>query len=364
MRLVRLEIRNLRLLRSVPDLSPHPRINLITGPNAAGKTTFLEAIDLLARGRSFRSQSPGELVTRGEREYLLRGRVVSGDAGEGGVPFTLSQRRAGDALDIRRDGEPIKGLSGLAPMLAVQAIHPDSHALAHGPPGRRRAWLDWGVFHVEPRYRRVWSSYRRALKQRNAALRARGQNPELWDPTLAETGEELTSLRHRYLDEIRDPLDGFARILFPGVELEVGFLPGYDEDAGLAAALSAGLRASRESGRTSAGPHRADLRLELDGMPATRIASRGQSKLLSCCLSLAQAELFQELRGESCVLLFDDLSAELDETGVERLQEALSGCDAQLFATRVQGAPLEAFPESAGRTFHVEHGVFSLTSGS
>ena len=363
MRLASLEVRDLRCLREIPELLPHPEFNLITGANAAGKTTILEAIDLLARGRSFRSHQAKELVRRGEKEYLLRGRVDPGDGEEEAVPFTLSQRRTAEKLELRCDGEPMKGLSDLAPRLAVQSIHPDSHTLVHGPPARRRAWLDWGVFHVEPRYRQSWASYQRALKQRNAALKSRNQDPGHWDHPLAEAGEALTAMRRRYLEEIRDPLEGFAQILLPGLSLETGYLPGYDESAGLAESLSAGLKASRESGQTTTGPHRAELSLALGGMSATRIASRGQSKLLSCCLLLAQVALFQELRDENCILLFDDLSAELDEQHLGRLLEALSGSEAQLFTTRVRDEPLGRFPEGAsGCAFHVEQGVISLTS--
>ena len=364
MRLASLEVRGLRCLREVPELLPHPEFNLITGPNAAGKTTFLEAIDLLARGRSFRSHQPKELITKGEKEYLLRGQVEPAGRGKEPTPFTLSQRRTTEKLELRCDGEPVKGLSEIAPRLAVQAIHPDSHALVHGPPARRRAWLDWGVFHVEPEYRRNWASYQRTLKQRNAALKNRNQDPTPWDHPLAEAGEILTAMRRSYLEEIRDPLEGFAQILLPEKNLEINYLPGYDESAGLEGSLVAGLASSRESGQTTTGPHRAELALALDGMPATRIASRGQSKLLSCCLLLAQVALFQELRDESCVLLFDDLSAELDGRHLGLLLEALSGSEAQLFVTRVQDDPLSASPQGfEGRVFHVEQGSVSLTSG-
>ncbi len=363
MRLVGLEARNLRCLKEVSGLQPHPEFNLITGPNAAGKTTFLEAIDLLARGRSFRSHHARELISKGENEYLLRGQVEPAGAEQEPAPFTLSQRRTAEKLELRCDGEAVKGLSEVAPRLAVQAIHPESHALVHGPPARRRAWLDWGVFHVEPEYRKNWAGYQRALKQRNAALKNRRQDPALWDAPLAEAGEALTAMRRNYLEEIRDPLDGFAQILFPEKSFEINYVPGYDESAGLEESLAAGLASSRESGQTTTGPHRAELALALDGMPAVRIASRGQSKLLSCCLLLAQVVLFQELRDESCVLLFDDLSAELDGRHLDRLLEALSGSEAQLFVTRVQDDPAgPSSPGFEGRMFHVEHGAVSLTS--
>ena len=361
MRLTRLEVRGLRCLQEVPEFRPHPELNLITGANAAGKTTLLEAIDLLARARSFRSHRPKDLITKGEDNYLLRGSVEAGDGNA--AEFTLSQQRTLENLELRCDSEPIKGLSQLAPKLAVQVIHPDSHALVDGPPAKRRAWLDWGVFHVEPEYRRLWAVYQRALKQRNAALKSREQDPAAWDPSLAEAGETLTLMRRGYLGEIQDLVDGFAQILFPGQTLETSYQPGYDEERGLADALAAGLRASQETGQTTAGPHRAEISVTLDEMPAARAASRGQAKLLSCCLLLAQVALFQDLRAEKCILLFDDLSAELDAQRLELLQEALSDTEAQLFATRVSDQPLEDLPAGAGgRVFHVEHGKILLTA--
>ena len=361
MRLTRLEVRDLRCLREVAEFRPHPDFNLVTGANAAGKTTLLEAIDLLSRARSFRSHRPKDLIAKGASSYLLRGNVAVGD--EEAAEFTLSQQRTLDNVELRCDSEPLKGLAQLAPKLAVQAIHPDSHALVDGPPARRRAWLDWGVFHVEPEYRRSWAIYQRALKQRNAALKSRKQDPTVWDASLAETGEGLTTMRRGYLEEIRDLVDGFAQILFPGQVLETDYQSGYDEEQGLAGALASGLRASQETGQTTAGPHRADLIVTLDGMSAARAASRGQAKLLSCCLLLAQVALFQDLRAEKCILLFDDLSAELDAPRLALLQEALSRTEAQLFATRVSDQPLEALPPGAGgRMFHVEHGTVTLTA--
>ncbi len=361
MRLSSLEIRGLRCLKHVPELELHPQLNLITGANAAGKTTFLEAIDLLARARSFRATQPRQLIARGESEYLLRGRVVPSVANTDEKGFQLSQRRTAEQRELRCDGENLKSLAELATRLAVQSIHPDSHALVHGPPAARRAWLDWGVFHVEPEYRRAWAIYQRALKQRNAALKARRQEPTQWDGPLAEAGEAMHAMRRSYLDEVRDPIEGFAQILLPGLQPEVDYRPGYDVRAGLAAMLAESLDASRAAGATSVGPHRAELALALDGLPAGRTASRGQTKLLSCCLLLAQVALFQELRGENCVLLFDDLTAELDAAHLGRLFEALDGCEAQLFATRI-GGPGERLPEAAaGRMFHVEHGTVSLT---
>ncbi len=361
MRLTRLEIRGLRRLCEVPELEFHPELNLISGANAAGKTTLLEAVDLLARTRSFRARNPRELIAHGEKEYLLRGEVES--PGPDGVrTVRLSQRRDADAVELRIDAEPAGGLAQLAARLAVQTVHPLSHRLVGGAPRLRRAWLDWGVFHVEPEYFPAWTAYRRALRQRNAALRSR-QDPRPWDAPLAQAGEVLGACRRRYLAAARDAIEGFAQILLPGHEVGLEYLPGFDAEAGLARALADGAEAAREAGHTAVGPHRADVALRLDGRAAAPFVSGGQAKLLSCCLLLGQAALFQELRGESCVLLFDELTADLDGTRQARLMEALAGCEAQLFITRTGSAPADFPGGSAGRAFHVEQGRVSLTSG-
>lgn len=361
MRLTRLEIRGLRRLCEVPELEFHPELNLISGANAAGKTTLLEAVDLLARTRSFRARNPRELIAHGEKEYLLRGEVES-PGPDGARTVRLSQRRDADAVELRIDAEPAGGLAQLAARLAVQTVHPLSHRLVGGAPRLRRAWLDWGVFHVEPEYFPAWTAYRRALRQRNAALRSR-QDPRPWDAPLAQAGEVLGACRRRYLAAARDAIEGFAQILLPGHEAGLEYLPGFDAEAGLARALADGAEAARETGHTAVGPHRADVALRLDGRAAAPFVSGGQAKLLSCCLLLGQAALFQELRGESCVLLFDELTADLDGTRQARLMEALAGCEAQLFITRTGSAPADFPGGSAGRAFHVEQGRVSLTSG-
>ena len=353
--LASLEIHGLRCLREVPELKFHPEFNLITGANAAGKTTLLEAIDLLARARSFRTRQARDLISHGADQYVLRGQVATGREADD-ARFYLSQSRSEDKLELRKNNDNLKKLAEIACCFAAQVIHPDSHDLICGAPSHRRAWLDWGVFHVEPGYAAAWSRYRTVLRQRNAALKSR-QEPTPWDSPLIEFGNQLDQWRQGYLEAVENYIQGYVQRLLPGAVLETTYHAGFNASCGLAESLAASLEASREQGHTTVGPHRADIRLRLSGAPAAREASRGQMKLLSCCLLLAQVALFQELRDETCVLLFDDLTAELDGEHQQRLVEALSDCEAQIFTSRT-GGPIEALPEGAqGRVFHVEHGA-------
>lgn len=355
MRLDHLDIRGLRSLREVSGLSFHPRYNLITGANAAGKTTLLEAIDLLSRTRSFRTRNPRELIAHGEPEYLLSGEIAS--AGEDGEEHVrIGQRRDAASLELRMGGEPVRNLAQLASRIAVQVIHQGSHEIVCGAPARRRAWLDWGVFHVEQGYPEAWSTYQKALRQRNAALRAR-QDPAPWDQPLAQAGQEVDECRRRYLETVRDCIERFSEILLPGKEIGLSYQGGFDESRGLLEALRANTEASRDAGHTMVGPHRADVSLRMEDRLAASVVSGGQAKLLSCCLLLSQVMMFQEMRGESCILLFDELASDLDREHQEQLIEALGLCETQLFLTRI-GPPGEDLPDpSAGRMFHVEQGL-------
>ncbi len=152
---------------SATDLEFDGRCNLISGANASGKTSLLEAIFFLGRGRSFRTARNETLIRKGADELLLTGRF---EAGESIRPVGVRYSREG--FEARAAGNRIGSLAELATILPVQAIDPEVHRLVEEGPQERRRYLDWGVFHVEPRFVEQWRRYQRALKQRNAALRA------------------------------------------------------------------------------------------------------------------------------------------------------------------------------------------------
>ena len=177
-------------LYSATDLEFDGRCNLISGANASGKTSLLESIFFLGRGRSFRTARNETLIRKGADKLLLTGRF---EAGESIRPVGVRYSREG--FEARAAGDRIGSLAELATILPVQAIDPEVHRLVEEGPQERRRYLDWGVFHVEPRFVEQWRRYQRALKQRNAALRA--ESPEqvvrAWDPELVESGRALAT---------------------------------------------------------------------------------------------------------------------------------------------------------------------------
>ena len=135
------------------DFAPDPALNLIAGPNASGKTSLLEAIFYIGRGRSFRASGNRELIQSGQKGFTLYGEIQNGDViHRAGVEVEAGQRR------IRIDGE-VGTSAGLAGFLPVQAIDPEIHNLVQGGPEFRRQFLDWGVFHVKHSFLDAWRRY-------------------------------------------------------------------------------------------------------------------------------------------------------------------------------------------------------------
>src|SRR3954466_5983456 len=205
MSLAELRIQNLRCIESA-SLEFAPGFNLIVGPNGAGKTSVLEAIFLLGRGRSFRTRSSERLIRHGMPELTVFGRT------HGALPHTAGIEIGRDGTRARIDGEAAESLLALSGFLPIQSIDPDIHKLIDQGPERRRRWLDWLVFHVEPTFAGNWARYSRALKQRNAALRISGSDIDAWDLELIRSGEDMTWARRRVLERLLPRLaDTFQR---------------------------------------------------------------------------------------------------------------------------------------------------------
>ena len=326
------------------------RVNLIVGPNAAGKTSILEAIGYLGRGNSFLGAPTDKLVRHGCREF-----VVIGEAEFNGHAHSLGVRNGRDGLETRIDGDAEGGKAALASLLPLQTIGPDVHGLVAAGPEERRKYLDWLGFHVEHGYLDSWRRFRRALRQRNAALKqgGRARDLDLWDAELAEAGERLAGYQQAVFELALPVLAQYAEALLDG---PVGFRlkPGWKRGEDLAAALSESRERDLAFGATQVGPHRLDIVLEHDERRARKLVSRGQQKLLASGMVLAGASVVQEVLANPMLLLIDDPAAELDEGGLERLMGCAMGLGCQIVATSLSDRrPVFSSPPAL---FHVEQG--------
>lgn len=350
MSLTRLTLRDFRCFAAL-ELDLAPRANLILGDNASGKTSLLEAVFVLSRGRSFRTSKTENLVRHGAEGFLISA-LSSGPTGT--VPIGLA--RQGGALEARIAGAPVQSLAELTEGLPVQLFDSGAHQLIEGGPRHRRQFLDWGTFHVEQGFLPAWRRYQRALKQRNTALKQKAPEALLktFEPDLAQAGTVLDQYRRDYLAQLEPVAVDWARRLLGPVDLGLRYLRGWGEGKTLEEALAGNRVIDREQGATRSGPHRAEMAIEIQGAAAAQQVSRGQQKALSGALLLAQAAFLRQRSGRQCVLLLDDLAAELDRGHLGRFLELVRETQAQVFLTSVERERLPAWEDA--RLFHVEHG--------
>ncbi|HVR81801.1 MAG TPA: DNA replication/repair protein RecF [Luteimonas sp.] len=355
MRLTRLDIADLRRFERV-RLLPGPGVNLILGANGAGKTSVLEAVHLMAYGRSFRGRVSDGLVRDGAAavEVFVEWQEDRGGQRKAGL------RHGGQVWEGRLDGSPVTQLGDLCAALAVVTFEPGSHALVMGSGEPRRRFVDWGLFHVEPGFLTVWRRYARALKQRNALLKARTRDGQLeaWEHELADAGEPITRSRQRYLEELQPRLQQVAAALAPSLgAVQLNYQPGWRRDEmPLTDALLLARDRDLTTGFTSVGPHRADWGIDFSAIPGRSALSRGQGKLTALSLLLAQAEQHAATRGEWPVIALDDLTSELDCDHQALVLARLLACGAQVLMTATEAPKLPALLASA-TVCHVEHGV-------
>jgi len=349
----RLQVTDFRCLQSA-ELELDPHFTLISGPNASGKTSLLEAIYVLGRGRSFRTRRLEHLIRHGVERFVVFGEVRTAHRQ---VPMGVEGSRAGIRAQI--DGDKPPSLAELALQLPVQIIDPEVHHLIEEGPSRRRRFLDWGVFHVEQSFVGHWQRYQQVLKQRNAALKAHQPRAivSVWDSDLVRSGELLSAARARYVTTLSPRAEAIGRNLL-GMELSLSYRSGWSKDQSMADALQQSWGHDQEAGATQIGPHRAELAIRLDGTAVKDRISRGQQKLLAAALLIAQIKLFPEGSPVQPSLLLDDPAAELDDDRLGGLIREVSSQSVQLIVTTLHGE-FSAFGEP-GRRFQMSGGQVSL----
>jgi DNA replication and repair protein RecF len=346
MGLKRLNVEGFRCFERA-ELEPAPGLNLVTGLNASGKTSLLEAIFMLGRGRSFRASRREVVIRERSEQARVIGQVTDGRT------LGLEVRPGGWSASIA--GEPVTQLAELAEMLPVQVLDPEIHRLVQEGPGERRRYLDWATFHVKPGFLDTWRRYQRALKQRNSALKSGSAGSTLasWEAALAETGPALDRMRAETVAELAEPVRLAGQRLL-GADLHLSYRPGQPDSGDFAAALAAHRDRDRRAGMTQIGPHRADLVLTIDDHKAKGWVSRGQQKLVASALVLGQAERLAACWGDRAILLVDDPAAELDREHCAALLGLVAALPFQTFLTAMEAEAVAGI--KAAQRFHVEQG--------
>lgn len=373
--LSRLLIRDFRNIANA-DLPLATGFNFLVGSNGSGKTSVLESIYTLGHGRAFRSIQAGKVIRHDCEEFILHGRIFHGEKRYGEecygeqldeiekqqfhertVSIGLSKNRQGDSK-VRVDGSDGHKIAELAKMLPMQLITPEGFTLLNGGPKYRRAFIDWGCFHNEPRFFTAWANLKRLLKQRNAALRqvTRYSQIQHWDQELVPLATQVSQWRADYIAGITDDIEKTCQQFLPEFTLSVAFQQGWDKESEYAELLARQFERDRALTYTASGPHKADLRIRADGTSVEDMLSRGQLKLLMCALRLAQGEYFTRQSGQKCLYLLDDFASELDAGRRKLLAERLKSTQAQVFVSAITPEQVADMIDVNSRMFRVENG--------
>ncbi|AZD58014.1 DNA recombination and repair protein RecF [Pseudomonas chlororaphis subsp. aurantiaca] len=216
---------------------------------------MLEAIHLLGLARSFRSARLLPVIQYEQLACTVFGQVELAEGGHSSLG--ISRDRQGE-FQIRIDGQNARSAAQLAEILPLQLINPDSFRLLEGAPKIRRQFLDWGVFHVEPRFMSTWQRLQKALRQRNSWLRhgtLDAASQAAWDRELCQASAEIDEYRRAYIKALK-PV--FERTLSELVELEgltLSYYRGWDKERELSAVLATSLHRDQQMGHTQAGPN-------------------------------------------------------------------------------------------------------------
>ncbi len=350
MHLSKVRIELVRNISSM-ELSGLGALNIIHGANGSGKSSVIEALHLLATGRSFRTPNPKHYI-----QYHCRDALIYAESAQ----HRLGLNKAADNIaTVRLNGETVSQ-SEIARLLPVQLINPENMDLLESGSKPRRQLLDWLMFHVEHEFHHCWLRYQRALKQRNALLKTSASGAEflVWEQEMAQTGERIHQMRLQVVARWQPLFAEIVSLLLPHCVLSFDYLAGFDPEIGLLATLTESRARDRERGHSLAGIHRADLRFKSDQGAAEHTLSRGQKKLLIVALKLSQIKM---LHADGCasVVLLDDMTAELDMSAQIRLIALLVALESQIFMTTVDlSAVLTALKD-----IHVPASIYPIDQG-
>jgi DNA replication and repair protein RecF len=299
------EIRNVRNIERA-DIDLGPGLTVLVGGNAQGKTSVLEALGLVARGLSFRSEDTRDAVRAGEQELGIAATLAPGatelefGVGGGGRRFCVDGREV-TAREYRGRMEVV--------VHWAQRLR-----LVRGSMRERREYLDRMLAAHRPSHARAARDYGRIVGQRNAVLATGAKGLEAWDERLIAEGARMRAGRAAFVRELNKGLSAYRGPR--GERFEVELQAQSEEEAEQRAELERSLMAcrarERRVGRTLVGPHRDDVALRVDGREVSRGASSGQARLLLLSLALSVLGIYRERQRAPIVGLLDDVDAELE----------------------------------------------------
>ena len=346
-------------------LSFGPGFNCFVGNNGVGKTNVLDAIYQLSMCKSFFNMSDTQNIRHGEPFFVLQGKYVRNEGEE--IDIFCGVKK-GQKKIFRKNQKVYDKLSEHIGLLPLVMISPEDVGLIEGGSEERRRLIDGIISQSDREYLHWLIRYNRALGQRNTLLK-NGMNGipdweviEVWDDQLAECGTKIFEKRKKFLEDFKVVFQQYYELISSGKEqVHLEYSSSVKENDILQT-----LRASRERDRllgyTTAGIHRDDLVMKIEGYPVKKVGSQGQKKTFLIALKLAQYEWLHRINGIKPLLLLDDIFDKLDARRVEQIIAIVSGdIFGQVFITDTNRSHIDEMLKSQRKDyilFHVENGIF------
>ncbi|MBO5340470.1 MAG: DNA replication/repair protein RecF [Oscillospiraceae bacterium] len=342
-----------------------PRVNLIYGENAQGKTNLLEALGYLSAARSHRARYDREMIMLGVDEAFVKGEVFSRDR-----DFTLEARLSrGKSRQLFSNGVRLKTAGELSGILTTVLFCPEDLYLIREGASARRRFLDSAICQLRPRYAQALNEYTRLYEHKTRILRDWPENPSLlatlddFNLRMAQTGAILIHYRAHFVKRLMEHAPAIHAD-FSGKREDLSLC--YDtvstvtDPQAQPKNILEQLLEHQESHRQAeldcrqclSGPHKDDISVSLNGMSAKTYGSQGQTRTAALSLKLAQREIFQEETGEWPVLLLDDVLSELDPKRQAFVLNRIQG--GQVFITCCEEDKLNGL--EGGKAFHIKDG--------
>lgn len=332
-----------------------PGLNIIHGHNGQGKTNWLEAIHILSRGKSFRTQRLQETIRFNANAASIVGQVSSGDNLQRDLQVNLRENTK--AISVNGKREQLARYLGLLPVFSFTA---DQLEVVRGVPEARRHFIDRGIASLRPAYVQTVGDYNKVLKQKNRLLQDAAEREARlvetenliapWNEQLACLGAQIHHARVAYTERLNAALEP---TLFEPAELQIRYCSSLESKGDLAnyegllgERLQLRLAAEVAAGRSLVGPHRDDLGIHLAGREMRVYGSSGQQRSALLLLDLAAISVYNSEHNDYPLFLVDDVDAELDEKRIRRLLEYLEG-RTQTFITTSKRSHLEGFLSQA-----------------
>ena len=334
-----------------------PKLNLILGDNAQGKTNLLESLFIMGLGKSFKTNNDKEMIYFGEKAARAKC-IVVGENKETEIEITYSP----EGKLIKVDGVKLLRNVDLLENVYVVVFSPEDLKIVKDGPDHRRRFLDRELCQIKPVYYSDLGNYKKVLKQRNALLR--DQNSDIYlfdvfDESLAEYGVRIVEERKRFIDRLYTICRKIHSDISSGKEeLEIKYETSTADKEQMKKKLREGFEADLAKGYTVFGPHKDYLSIKINGKDIRVYGSQGQQRTAALSLKLAEIELIKQETGENAVLLLDDVLSELDATRQRYLIETMK--DVQIFvsATGIEEELQNMLPK--GNVYYVDNGKVNL----